>query len=873
MRSLLRPLLPLLGGLAFGCGNGLPPIDTDAGCGAPGVPADQPSIGCPSELDLGCVPATGAALSYAVSTATCDGSPVTLSCDPPSGTVVLPPTSGGTTAYATCTATGPSGASASCRIPLRMRVQGAPQLICPPDLTQACSGPRTPITAPPAIAVESCDGAGALTPPTSDAPAEGFAVGSARVTYTSMTPGGAAVTCSSAVVITDTVAPTITCPVGPQTVVRSAPSDVILNFSPPATDACDDRLTVSVTPMPMGRGDTAVVATTTDDAGNTASCNATLRIIDVFAVENLRVISASMGASATDVTLAWDPSLGLDVEELGIERASAVAGPYTELMRVPTSTLTFTDAGMPGERGFYRVVSYGPSGTRGGITPSVRALAIAADQYAIEAQPVPGVPFATTLYGVIRHPLDLTAGPYPLVVLLHGNHGNCRPATGDDECEERTVHACTDGRFTTTPNAEGYVYLQETLAAQGYVSVSLSANALNCRDDFIPERTALILEHLRRWAARTLGLDGALMSATDLTRTSLVGHSRGGEAVSQAPQALEATPIAGVSLASVLAIGPTDYHDNTPTGVPYLALLPSCDADVRTLEGAQMVDRGAAELDGEMRGHVLFVGANHNFFHTEWRFDDNAPGFSVCAAADRLDGAAMRAGLEDLLGSWLRATAPAMGAASPIDPWFRGEARSPVSLDAWADRGLDLRFSYFAASRAVIDDFTGSLDAGTLGPVAYTGYTAAVACSGTCSDNFVHVASGARLAWDTAAATASFSASGLDASSYRAISVRFASRAATINAGIEEHDFSIRVTDGRGTSASVPVSEVGRVPAVYPAFRPLEVLGTVRVPFARLRAVSPTLDLSALARVEVVMPISGSPTGSIWIADVEVTGE
>jgi peptide-methionine (R)-S-oxide reductase len=206
-----------------------------------------------------------------------------------------------------------------------------------------------------------------------------------------------------------------------------------------------------------------------------------------------------------------------------------------------------------------------------------------------------------------------------------------------------------------------------------------------------------------------------------------------------------------------------------------------------------------------------------------------------------------------------------MGAASPIDPWFRGEARSPVSLDAWADRGLDLRFSYFAASRAVIDDFTGSLDAGTLGPVAYTGYTAAVACSGTCSDNFVHDASGARLAWDTAAATASFSASGLDASSYRAISVRFASRAATINAGIEEHDFSIRVTDGRGTSASVPVSEVGRVPAVYPAFRPLEVLGTVRVPFARLRAVSPTLDLSALARVEVVM---GAPT----IADVEVTG-
>ena len=51
----------------------------------------------------------------------------------------------------------------------------------------------------------------------------------------------------------------------------------------------------------------------------------------------------------------------------------------------------------------------------------------------------------------------------------------------------------------TTPNAEGYVYLMETLAASGYVTVSVSANALNCRDDFIPERTQLLLEHLRRW--------------------------------------------------------------------------------------------------------------------------------------------------------------------------------------------------------------------------------------------------------------------------------------------------------------------------------------------------------------------------------------
>lgn len=865
-----RLLCLCLFGLALvpACGNGAPPIDTDAGCGEPGVTADQPSIGCPDVIDLGCVPATGATLSYAVSTATCDGSPVTVACTPASGTVVLPPSSGTSTAFAECTATSMSGATARCAFPVRMRVEGAPQLVCPAAVTQACTGVRTPIVTADAVPFESCDGTGALTPPTSNAPAEGFPVGTSQLMYTSMTPTGTPVTCTTPIVVTDTEAPTITCPVGPQTLIRTAPSDVILNFSPPASDTCDDRLTVLVAPMPTGRGDTPVVATATDDAGNEASCNAVIRVLDVFAPENLRVISAAMSAGGTDVTLAWDPSTGLDVEELGIERAPAASGPYTELMRVPPSTLTFTDADLTDDVAFYRVVAYGPSNTRGGLTDVVRALAVAADGYEIDAQPVPGVPFATTLYGVVRHPLDLSAGPYPLVLFMHGNHGNCRPASGEDECEERTMHACTDPAYTTTPNAEGYVYLEETLAAQGFVTVSVSANALNCRDGFIAERTALILEHLRRWAARSLPLPAEVQAATDLTRTALFGHSRGGEAVSQAPQALERSPIAGVSLASVLAVGPTDFNDNTPTGVPYLALLPGCDADVSTLEGARMVDRGAAALDDEVHGHVLFVGANHNFFNTEWRFDDNGMGFSVCASGDRVPGPAMRAGLEDLLSTWVRA-----GSGSTIPPYFKGEARSPVSLDAWADRGLDLRFAYFAPSRVVIDDFTGSLDTGALGPVAYSGYTAAVSCTGACAGNFVHVANGARLAWDTATATTSFSTSGLDASAYTALSLRFASRAATVNAGIEAHDFSIRLVDGRGVSATVAVSDVGRVPAVYEAFRPLEVLGTVRVPLARVRTLAPTFDVTSVARVEVSMPVAGSETGSIWIADVEMAGD
>jgi len=864
----MSPRLFALGLVLAGCGGGgPPPITTDAGCGAPGVPADQPSIGCPAEVDLGCVGPAGAAIGYAVSTAACDGTVPSVVCDPASGATVLPPTAGGP-GFATCTATAASGASASCSFPIRMRVMGPPALACAPPVTVACSGPRTPVSVPPAAALSSCDGTGELPPPTSDAPAEGFAVGTSRITFTAAGPAGP-VTCSTPVVVTDDVPPSITCPVGPQTLVRSAPSDVILNFRPPATDGCDAAPDVTVAPMPTGRGDTPVVATAIDDAGNTSTCNAVIRVLDVFAPTALRVLSAELSADgSTDVTLGWEPTRGLDVEELRIERAASRGGPFTELMRVPPATLTFTDAAMPGERAYYRIIAFGPSGTRGGQTDVVEAFAVARDGYDVGGAAVPGVPFATSLYGVVRHPLDLSAGPYPLVVFLHGNHGNCRPPSGDDACETRTAHACEDPRFGTTPNAEGYVYLMETLAAQGYVAVSLSANALNCRDDFIRERTALIVEHLRRWTARTLPLPSALLAAVDPARTALFGHSRGGEAVSQVPEALRDGPIAGLSLASVFAVGATDYYDNAPTGVPYLALLPSCDGDVRTLEGAQMVDRGAAALDGELRGHVLFVGANHNFFNSEWRFDENELGPPVCADADRLTAPSHRAGLEDLLSSWLRFTVR----GGEVPAHFRAEVRSPASLDAWAGAPLDLRFAYFSASRLVVDDFSAS---GTNlgGAETYAGFTAATACTGTCAGNFAHVASGARLAWDGAAASASFVLGRADALPFTAVSVRFASRTATINAGIDEHDFTIRVTDGAGTSASVLVSEVGRLGGTPPGFDAREVLGTVRVPFTRLREAAPGFDPAVIDRIEAVMPVGTNPRGSVWIADVELAAD
>lgn len=341
----------------LGCGGGPPPIDADAGCGEPGVPADQPAMLCPASIDLGCVGDEGAVLDYTVSTAACDGSAVTLNCDVPSGTSVTPLATG----YVRCTATAPSGASASCVFPVERQIAGPPQLVCPPTETTACvfGGATVPLHA--ARVAAGCDGT-MLGATVSDAPVT-FVGGTTVVTHAAMVSDTEVVTCEQQIVIIDTEAPVMTCPTAPQSIIRSELSEIIPNFAPTTiSDNCDDRISINVSPRPTGRGTTPVTVTAADDAGNTTTCAAFIRVFDVFAVSNLRI------AESAPVTLAWDALVDLDTEDLGIERGVAMAGPFTELARIDATETSFVDESATSERAFYRVVSYGPSTLRGGTS-------------------------------------------------------------------------------------------------------------------------------------------------------------------------------------------------------------------------------------------------------------------------------------------------------------------------------------------------------------------------------------------------------------------------------------------------------------------------------------------------------------------------
>lgn len=858
----------LLTALLAGCGGGGGGDDDaghafDAGCDEP---SDMPVIDCPTSLTVDCVPPEGMPLSLPVAAQTCDGTLLEVTCNPASGAVVLPGTS-----IVSCRAQTEAGAAADCVFDVQAMPAGVAMFACPDDLTAECTAPTSAIDVGEATSTSSCGAT--VEDITDDAPAAGFPLGETVVTFRGQS-GGTTVSCTTTVTVTDVAAPTLTCP-DDLTVARGALDEVVDPGTPEAADACDDAVVVEVGALPPERGTHTIEATATDHAGLTDACAWDVTILDAFAPDGFRLAHAERdGGGATVLTFAWEPSTGADTDGYAIEVAGSEDGPWTEVVTRGRGARLATVT-METERAFYRIVARAGE-LDGGASPALRAYAFDGDTYDIRGRSVPGIPFRTTLYGVVRHPADLTAGPYPLVLMLHGNHGNCRetPTSDVDLCRTTDDHDCPERGWVTTPNAEGMTYLAETLAAQGFIAATLSGNAMNCRTDFMPERAQLLLEHLRQW--RTFNAAGGppfgmrFAGAVDLARSALIGHSRGGEAVALVDSALRATPIPGVSVVSIFAIAPVDVHDPVVLDADYAVLLPSCDGDVVTLEGRHVYDRSIGPAVMRPRGQVLFSRANHNFFNTEWKLDDNGSGRS-CPVAEEIGAVAQRGMLETVVGSWLEATVRDGG----FEPFMRAEADTPVGIDAHAGADLDLRWSFSASERVVIDDFSTPRSPGenALGEEnSITGWDTSFACfAGDCGGRFAHGKSVLRLSWDGGSPIAAFGLGALDTAGHTALSMRAVSRFSTFNSSTgAAQNFIVRVVDGAGEVAQMRLTSFSRLPHLYVNRNPIEILQTIRIPLAILPEDNPDFDPSTVSSLELEMTLASHPRGSIYVTDVEL---
>lgn len=148
------------------------------------------------------------------------------------------------------------------------------------------------------------------------------------------------------------------------------------------------------------------------------------------------------------------------------------------------------------------------------------------------------------------------------------------------------------------PSHEGYSAAAEALASQGYVAVSLSANAITSyesigvRVDADRARGHLILAHLDLLSEANKGnhpelslLEGCL----DLNNVGLMGHSRGGSGVAWAVT-LNRLLNKGYGIQAAVLLGSTTYEDIAIPDTHTAAILPFLDGDVIWLEAQRNSD-------------------------------------------------------------------------------------------------------------------------------------------------------------------------------------------------------------------------------------------------------------------------------------------
>ncbi|MFC5724549.1 alpha/beta hydrolase [Streptomyces gamaensis] len=254
----------------------------------------------------------------------------------------------------------------------------------------------------------------------------------------------------------------------------------------------------------------------------------------------------------------------------------------------------------------------------------------------------PGTGIPMELTGVVHYPKDVRDGRRPMIVQLHGMWNPCTSQDG--------VWPCPAGS-AALPSYRGYDYLGEELARQGYVVVSISANAVNANllgGEGAAARAALVDKHLSLWKSLSETGKGDLAgkftdpagkrsdvdftNSIDFGRVGTMGHSQGGRAVVQhASEGHRDRWPSGVDVKAVLALAPAypfdaqPDEDGTDAFNPDAAVVNSAFAVVSgTCDGA-VGTTGATFLDdarkaGNTAGmHDITVhGANHNYFNTQW---------------------------------------------------------------------------------------------------------------------------------------------------------------------------------------------------------------------------------------------------------------
>jgi hypothetical protein len=516
-------------------------------------------------------------------------------------------------------------------------------------------------------------------------------------------------------------------------------------------------------------------------------------------------------------------------------------------------------------------------------------------------------PGPVELLASIHYPTAL-AGPYPVIILMHGRHATCFSGTGGQFLQ----WPCTNNR-EPIPSYKGYDYVSDVLASHGYVVVSVSANGVNAVDNSVFDlgalaRAELIQKHLD--ILKTFNTTGGapfgnkFVGKFDLTKVGTMGHSRGGEGVVR-HYVLNNSLGAPYGVKAVFPLAPVDFNRFVVNNAPVNVLLPYCDGDVADLQGVHFYDDARYNVpnDQSPKHYELVMGANHNFYNTiwspgsttipgatnDWLFVPNGQNDSHCgtkAGNQRLTEAQQRGTGLAYMSAFFRAY---VGGETQFIPILTGDAPPPPSAQT---NNLFVSYHAPAALRLDVNRLLNNtnLSVNTLGGAAtQTDLTPYDLCGGdappankclpgSLNAQQPHTTPSARSSapgmtqlrtgWNNLTGNyrnnipaALGNVSGFQSVQFR-VSVNFED---VRNVPGLAQDFRVVLTDASGASASVRVSDFSSA-LFYPPGEilavPKVVLNTVRVPLSAFSGV----NLNNVRSVQFTF--NERPQGALLITDV-----
>jgi dienelactone hydrolase len=311
------------------------------------------------------------------------------------------------------------------------------------------------------------------------------------------------------------------------------------------------------------------------------------------------------------------------------------------------------------------------------------------------------------------------AGPFPLVLIVHGNHSM---------------------RDFSDP---GYAYLGEFLASKGYIMVSVDENFINgdWTKNYDKENDArgwLLLEHLKVWRNWNQEADNPFFQKVDMENISLMGHSRGGEAVciAAAFNRLDHYPDDArvkfdyhFNIQSIVSIAQVDgqylptFQPTPLEDINFLLLHGSHDSDVSSFSGDKQYKRIAfSGEDYYLKTSLYIYRANHGQFNTVWGDTDSGPPYgNLLNRAELISGEDQRTIGKVYIGAFLDLTLKDQKEYLPLFKDYR-YGRHWLPDTYYINRFADVRTTYISDYDEDIDVTTISLKGGKAEAAHYTNW-------------------------------------------------------------------------------------------------------------------------------------------------------